>query len=36
MFDLGVPFGLFVVYAVLWIGGYFLWAYFRGGEGGRG
>ena len=36
MFDLGVPFGLFIIYTVLWISGYFLWAYFRSDEGRRG
>ena len=26
MFDLGVPFGVFLIYAVLWVVGYFVWA----------
>ena len=26
MFELGVPFGAFVIYAVVWVIGYFVWA----------
>lgn len=32
MFELGVPFGVFVIYAVVWVIGYFIWASRSGRE----
>lgn len=26
VFDLGVPFGAFLIYAIVWVVGYFIWA----------
>lgn len=26
MFDLGVPFGIYIIFCVVWVAAYFIWA----------